>query len=92
MMRRLLSTRRHLPLDRSDDYLLAWVAVARAVQAAGGRAWIFRGSAHEDHFMEFIEWDDDVDSPADDDDVAAARTQLDAFATPSASDEWEEAS
>jgi hypothetical protein len=90
-MRYLLATRRHVPLDRSDDYLLAWEAVQRAVHGAGGRAWIFRGAAHEDQFLEFIEWTADVQAPLDNDDVSAAVAQLEAFAAASSSDEWEEA-
>jgi hypothetical protein len=89
-MRRLRATRRHVPLDMSDDYLLAWHAAQRAVEAAAGRAWIFRRAGHEDQFLEFIEWSDSADSPLENGDVAAAVAQLDAFGAASA-DEWEQA-
>lgn len=89
-MRRLRVTRRHVPLDRSDDYLMAWTVVQRAVEAVGARAWIFRRASHEDHFMEFIEWSDAADSPLESEEVSLAVAQLDAFASAS-SDEWEQA-
>jgi hypothetical protein len=89
-MRRLLCTRRTVALDRSDDYLLAWLAVRNAASAAGIRAWLFRGAAHEDHLLEFLEWDDRFDGPMDLDAVVAALEQLDAFGT-AHRDEWEEA-
>ena len=90
-MRHLLTTRRHVPLDRADDYLVAWETVRLAVQRTGGQAWIFRGAAHEDQFMEFIEWSDETTAPTEDGTVAATRTQLDAFAVPGATEEWEDA-
>lgn len=90
-MRRLLTTRRHVPLDVSDDYLVAWLAVQHAVNAAGGRAWIFRGTDHEDQFMEFIEWSDESMPPLEHADVSAAVAQLSSFAAARSSDEWEEA-
>lgn len=90
MTRRLLTTRRHVPLDRADEYLSAWDAVRQSVEDSGGHAWIFRGAAHEDQFMEFIEWKDGSAPPHDDAAVDAARAQLDAFATPGATDEWED--
>lgn len=89
-MRRLLTTRRHVALDRADDYLIAWETVRAAVERAGGRAWIFRGAAHEDQFMEFVEWSDDAASPHTADTVAAARSELDAFAA-GVTEEWEDA-
>ncbi|HEX2168379.1 MAG TPA: hypothetical protein VHG09_14185 [Longimicrobiales bacterium] len=89
MTRRLLTTRRHVPLDRADDYLEAWDTVRDAVEGAGGRAWIFRGAAHEDQFMEFVEWTDD-EAPTLPDGVSAARAQLDAFAVPGVTEEWED--
>lgn len=81
-MRRLRTTRRIVPLDTVDDYLDTWAAVRRAVEDAGGRAWIFRGVEHEDRFMEFIEWAGDG-TPVD-------ATRLDEHAPPVASEEWEE--
>ena len=89
-MRRLQSTRRHVALDHSDEYLAAWAAVQRAVSAAGGRAWLFRGAEHEDQFLEFIEWADPA-APLDADDVGAAITGLDEFAPATHIEEWEEA-
>jgi hypothetical protein len=90
-MARLRTARRHVPLDRGDDYMLAWAAARRAVEAAGGRAWLFHGAGHEDQFMEFIEWDDaTTTSPLLDSDAAAAIAQLDAFAPASQAEEWEE--
>ena len=89
-MRRLQSTRRHVALDHSDEYLAAWSAVQRAVSAAGGRAWLFRGAAHEDQFLEFIEWADPA-APLDDDAVGAAIAVLDEFARATHIEEWEEA-
>lgn len=90
MTRRLLTTRRHVPLDQSDEYLVAWEAVRRAVEETGGRAWIFRGSAHEDQFIEFMEWTGG--SPVHEvEAVAAARAQLDGFAAAGAVEEWEDA-
>lgn len=90
-MRRLLTTRRHVPLDRADEYLSAWRTVRTAVEHAGGRAWIFRGAGHEDQFVEFIEWADGSVPPADDDIVAAAAAHLDVFAAPRTVEDWEEA-
>jgi hypothetical protein len=91
-MRRLLTTRRHLPLDRSDDYLVAWDSVQRAVAGTGGHAWLFRGAAHEDQFLEFIEWSGDAAPPHEDATVAEARTRLDVFAAATATEEWEDVS
>jgi hypothetical protein len=90
-MRRLLCTRRRVALDRVDEYLFAWLAAGAAAGRAGARAWLFRGSDHEDQFMEFVEWDDAASDPLADDDVAAALAQLAAFGAVIASDEWEEA-
>lgn len=89
-MRHLLTTRRHVPLDRADEYLAAWDVVRRSVEDVGGHAWIFRGAAHEDQFMEFIEWNDGTAASHEDDGVSAARAQLDAFASPGTTEEWEE--
>ena len=61
-----------------------------AVEAVGAHAWIFRGSDHEDRFIEFIEWSDSSASPLHDGVVTAALDQLDAFAMATHSEEWEE--
>jgi hypothetical protein len=89
-MRRLVCTRRHVPLDMADDYLLAWAAVRRAVEATGARAWVFRGATHEDQFLEFIEWDDAGPAPLDAGDIASGVDQLATFGRPAGADEWEE--
>jgi hypothetical protein len=90
MSRRLLTTRRHVPLDTVDDYLDGWTTLQHEVERAGGRAWIFRGADHQDRFIEFIEWNDDGDGPLAIDAVAAAVSELDTFAVPGSSEEWEE--
>lgn len=90
-MRCLLVTRRHVPLDRSDDYLLMWEALRHTVEEAGGRAWIFRGAAHEDQFLEFVEWKDGAGEPLQDERVRQALEQLDSFGPAGNRDEWEEA-
>lgn len=91
MSRRLLSTRRLIPLDRLDDYLAGWNAVRAAAEAAGGRAWIFRGADHQDHFMEFVEWEEGAGPPLPERaEVATALGDLaDRFGAGRAS-EWEE--
>lgn len=90
-MRRLLCTRRRVPLDIVDDYLLAWGATRALVEAADGRAWLFRQAGHDDLFMEFIEWDDNRATPLQNEGVEDARRILDNFTPGSGSDEWEEA-
>lgn len=89
-MRRLLTTRRHVPLDQAEEYLAAWEGVRRAVDDAGGRAWIFRGAAHEDQFIEFIEWSNGAPALHERDDVAAARSGLDVYAAAGMTEEWED--
>ena len=91
MMRRLLTTRRHVPLDRAEEYLAAWARVRSTVADAGGRAWIFRGAAHEDQFIEFIEWSNGSPALHEHEDVAAARALLDTFAVAGVTEEWEDA-
>jgi hypothetical protein len=91
--RRLLVTRRRIPLDRQDEYLAGWRDVRVAVLSAGGRAWIFRGAGHQDQFMEFIEWSDGPDSaplPARAE-VADARETVDTTFGSGLVEEWEEA-
>jgi hypothetical protein len=90
-MRRLLCTRRQVALDTADEYLIAWLTLRNAVVAVGGRAWIFRGSGHEDHFMEFIEWDDSTAEPLEEERVVRAMSGLGAFGSAASSEEWEEA-
>ncbi|HSJ06647.1 MAG TPA: hypothetical protein VK936_08095 [Longimicrobiales bacterium] len=90
-MRRLLSTRRHVPLDRLDEYAAAWLATRDAVAAAGGRAWLFRGAGHDDRFMEFVEWDSAAGEPLDSAEVRSAIARLGTFAPAADASEWEEA-
>jgi hypothetical protein len=91
MIRRLLTTRRHVPLDQADEYLVSWEKLRRVVDEAGGRAWIFRGAAHEDQFIEFIEWSNGSPALHELGDVAAARAQLDTYAAAGVTEEWEDA-
>lgn len=56
MSRHLSSNHRRVALDRLDEYLAAWQAVREAVLEAGGNAWLFRGEAREDQFLEFVEF------------------------------------
>lgn len=90
-MRRLLCTRRHIPLDRLDDYLSGWQRVRGAAESAGGHAWLFRGAGHEDQYLEFIEWSDDGVSVPDQENVAGARIHLDLAFGAGQVDDWEEA-
>lgn len=91
MIRHLATARRHVPLDRADEYLAAWNATREAVEATGGHAWIFRGAEHEDRFLEFIEWTDPTRSPLTDDGVVEAASELNAFAAADRAEVWEEA-
>jgi hypothetical protein len=92
-LRRLLATRRVIPLDRIDEYSMAWRRIRDAVVAAGGRAWLFRGAGHDDHFLEFIEWSDGDSGPSfvEHGEVAAARTAIEEQLGGGHADEWEEA-
>jgi orotate phosphoribosyltransferase len=60
-MRRLLVTRRRVPLDRFEDYDEAWERLRDAASQSGGRAWRFRASELEDQFLEFLEWSGALD-------------------------------
>jgi hypothetical protein len=89
--RRLLSTRRLIPLDRLDEYLADWNALRAAAEAAGGRAWMFRGAGHQDHFIEFLEWREDGGEPLPERaQVLTARSNLDDGFGAGNVDEWEE--
>lgn len=91
MTRRLLSTRRIIPLDRLDEYVDGWNALRAAAEAAGGRAWMFRGAAHQDHFIEFLEWRDAGEGPLPERDaVREAIVNLDSAFGAGQTDEWEE--
>ena len=58
-MRKLLVTRRTVPLDRIEEYAEAWQLVEQAAAALPGRAWRFHRTGHDDQYVEFIEWQDD---------------------------------
>lgn len=88
-MRRLLVTRRTVPLDRLDDYLATWARLRADVQARGGAAWLFRGDGHDDRFLEFLEWSGDT-AVAAADDVRAALDELDETASAAHQDTWNE--
>jgi hypothetical protein len=91
MTRRLLATRRLIPLDRLEDYHAGWQALESAARAAGARAWMFRRVDHQDQFIEFLEWQDGGStSLLDVQAVAAARHDLDAAFGSGHADEWEE--
>ncbi|MGH7505874.1 MAG: hypothetical protein ACRELX_09495 [Longimicrobiales bacterium] len=89
-MRRLQATRRLIPLDRFDDYLAGWERLRAAATDAGGRAWMFRGSAHQDHFIEFLEWEDAAPALPERALVADASRALDESFGAGHTDEWEE--
>jgi hypothetical protein len=89
-MRRLRCTRRHVPLDMIDEYMLAWLGMKREIEGRGGRAWLFRSAEHDDQFHEFVEWSGEVTSPMEDEGVADGLLQLDAFGQGTTGDEWEE--
>jgi hypothetical protein len=89
-MRYLFAMHRHVPLDRADDYLVAWTALRTATETAGGHAWVFQGTTHEDRFLELIEWSEPA-TPLDDVGVTAALTQLEGFGPATEAAEWEEA-
>ena len=90
-MRRLLCTRRHIPLDRLEDYLSGWQRVRSAAEEVGARAWLFRRAGHQDQFMEFIEWTDEAVLVPDEKNVAEARLHLDQTFGAGHVDDWEEA-
>lgn len=91
MSRRLLATRRLIPLDRLEDYLAGWETLRDAAERAGARAWMFRGTDHQDHFIEFLEWQDEG-GPAlpERAEIATARRGLDETFGAGHVDEWEE--
>jgi len=90
MSRKLVVTRRNVPLDRVEDYHAAWRRVRDAVHEAGGRAWVFRGADRIDHFLEFIE-SREMDSLMVEQVVVAARDELDALFAPRDLEAWDEA-
>ncbi|HEX7089288.1 MAG TPA: hypothetical protein VF192_04090 [Longimicrobiales bacterium] len=86
--RRLLSTRRVIPLDRLDEYLGLWKEVQRAATQAGARAWLFRAREREDHLVEFIEFGD-APGALESEDLARSRAVLDDTFGAGQSEEWE---
>ncbi len=88
-MRRLMSTRRRIPLDRTEDYAALWSAVRDAAEALGIHAWRFQARDRDDIYMEFLE--SAGPGPLADPGLGAAREALDRALVPEHSDEWEEA-
>lgn len=90
-MRHVLASRRTVPLDRVDEYVAAWEALRAVADAAGVRAWLFRGTDHEDHFMEFLEWSDRDAAPMPGGDaLEEARAGLDERFGHAHEDRWDE--
>jgi hypothetical protein len=88
-MRRLLVTRRVVPLDRSDEYGAGWTRLRALCALRGAHAWLFHPAGHEDRFIEFLEWQEPLELLADSDIEEAAR-QLEEIAAGTA-EELEEA-
>jgi hypothetical protein len=94
MARRLHVGRRQIPLDRLEEYRDAWERLRQATVAAGGRGWLFRSTARDDHFLEFLEWEPPAGATVgllEHPDVALARAALDGSFGGDRADEWEEA-
>lgn len=88
-MRRLLVTRRTIPLDRSEEYADGWQQVVQVAAALPGRAWLFRRAGHDDQYVEFIEWQGDPGA-AEVEILLAVRRELDGLGV-GHTDELEEA-
>lgn len=86
--KRLLSTRRVIPLDRLDEYLALWREVQRVATQAGARAWLFRAVERQDHFIEFIEFGA-APAALESDDLVRSRAVLDDTFGAGQADEWE---
>jgi len=54
-------TRRVVPLDRSDEYAAAWERLAAICALRGAHAWVFHRLGREDHFVEFLEWQEPLE-------------------------------
>lgn len=89
-MRRLLSTRRLIPLTQLDEYLDAWATLRSAFTAAGGHAWLFRAANRHDQFIEFLEFGSRPEI-LEREDVIEAREALDDEFGEGQLEEWEEA-
>jgi hypothetical protein len=88
--RRLLSTRRIVPLDRAQAYDPYWERLREAATAAGARAWRFRAAGEPELFLEFLEFAED-NKVLDHAPVASARDALEQALGPGTSEEWTEA-
>lgn len=91
-MHHVLATRRTVPLDRAEEYAAAWASVQSLASSAGVHAWLFRGTDHEDHFMEFLEWSDDGAPTAMplEDELDALRAELEERFGHGHEDRWDE--
>jgi hypothetical protein len=78
-MRRLLVTRRVVPLDRSEEYGAGWVRLKALCALRGANAWLFHPAGHEDRFIEFLEWRTPL-APLEDPELDEARRQLEEIA------------
>ena len=87
--RRLLSTRREIPLQDRDRYDLAWAALERAATALAAHAWRFRSSIYPSGYLEFLEFAAGSD-PRDDPSVSGPLAALDEIA-PGEVESWDEA-
>ncbi|HEX7050914.1 MAG TPA: hypothetical protein VF188_11970 [Longimicrobiales bacterium] len=90
VMRRLITTRRRVPLDRIDEYLERWARLRRAAEDGGGHGWLFRAAGREDQHVEFLE-SSDVGRLLEREAVAAALQALDDAFGEGQTEEWEEA-
>ncbi len=90
-MRHVLATRRTVPLDRVEEYAAAWGTLRDTAADSGVHAWLFRGTDHEDHFMEFLEWSDDRPGlMPEQDGLEALRMQLEERFGRGQEDRWDE--
>lgn len=89
-VRRLLSTRRLVPLYELDEYLAGWNRLRAVFTAAGGHAWLFRASHRQDQFLEFLEYGAEP-TILERAEIAAARDALDEAFGAGVLEGWEEA-
>ena len=90
MKRRLLTTRRSVPLDRTEEYDALWARVREVVVDAEGHAWRFRAAERQDVQMECIE-SRELDRILTLPEVQATRSLLDETFGSASTEEWEEA-
>ena len=86
--RRLLSTRRVVPLDRLDEYTAAWDVVERAAKENGARAGLFRARERQDHFLEFVEYGD-APGVLESEELRRARASLEEQFGAGQAEDWE---